>query len=236
MTMRDELPECASRSLDGPSCAREGVRIVDLDSAAGEQWWFELKRYCGGGRMFPLEDSGFSVTCQDGTTTALQRSGGAGGIPTAFTATPHPNGSPRWSSSLVLFTENGWLGSLASQGSHFTWTKPGHNQIGAQVAPTNNVVRWPIYAEVGEGRLVVGYVPTTGDQYPEGLAVFNMVDGVIERELPSYDISRSMIASGPDTLIATTTDGRLIEITVSTGAVRDLAPLGANPEGVALVR
>ncbi len=58
MTMRTELPECASRSLDGPTCAREGVRIVDLESPEPAQWWFELPRHCGGARVYPFEDSG----------------------------------------------------------------------------------------------------------------------------------------------------------------------------------
>jgi hypothetical protein len=54
--------------------------------------------------------------------------------------------------------------------------------------------------------------------------------------MPSFGIGRSMVAGGPDELLATTQDGRLIAITVSTGAERTLAQLPANAENAFLVR
>jgi DNA-binding CsgD family transcriptional regulator len=235
-TMRTELPECRGGG-DGPSCARDGIRILQLDAPEPTEWWFELPRHCGGRIILPFGSDGFTVTCVAGEVHTFRHDGpaGTGTAPSARFQTDPVTNRNRAGAIFSASADNGWSGSLMSQGS-FVWTRPGESEINDAAIPAGKQPRWPIFAEIGGGRLVVGYITRYYDQYPDGLAVFNMVDGVIEQELPSYDISRSMIASGPDTLVATTTDGRLIEITVSTGAVRNLATLGVDPENVTLVR
>jgi hypothetical protein len=230
-TKRTELPECQGDHVNGPACARNGVRILDLDSEAPQEWWFELDRDCGGGTFEPYLASGFSVTCTSGQTTAF--------VPDAagsFEARRLPERNGPGGASHLVFGENGWLGTLHINGASFMWTRPGNDQIRLSAVPAGQIVRWPIIAEVSGGRLVIGYVPTSGDQYPDGLAVFNMVDGAIERVLPGYDIARTIVASGTNTLVAITRDGRLIEIDVETGSSRELAQLDANSEGLTLVR
>ncbi|MEX0784385.1 MAG: helix-turn-helix transcriptional regulator [Dehalococcoidia bacterium] len=235
-TMRTELPECRGGG-DGPSCARDGIRIVQLDAAEPVEWWFELPRHCGGRIILPFGADGFTVTCVTGEmhTFRYDALAGTGVAPSARFQTDPVTNRNRAGAILSASADNGWSGSLMSQGS-FVWTRPGEAEINRAAIPTGKQPRWPIFAEIGGGRLVVGYITRYYDQYPEGLAVFNMVDGTIERELPGFDIGRSMVASGPNTLVAVTTKGRLIEIDVDAGTSRDLGPAPTDPENVALVR
>ena len=234
-TMRTELPECQGNGVDGPSCTRSKVRIIDLESAGPDEWLVELPRHCFGGlSAYGLD--GFAATC--GSHVEIIRRSTVvvvDAAPSARFETDPVTAKNRSSGVYSVHDGSEWFGTLMSQGS-FVWTKAGQNEINASAVPSGKQPRWPIFAEVGGGRLVVGYMERYYDQFSEGLAVFDMEAGVIERTLPGFDISRSMVAIGPDQLMATTQDGRLVRIHVSTGQATTVAQLSADPENVALVR
>jgi hypothetical protein len=232
---RAERPECQLRPADGPSCTRSGVRVIDLDSSAPEEVLYELPRRCFGG-IVPHGTSGFVATCADGYYLL------EGGQPTVVSAGPEPRNltDPVQARNLAsamfwLSPGDGWFGALMQEGS-FVWSKSGQPEVSNKALPPGMQLRWPIFTEIGNGLLVAGYIERYYDQYPLGLAVFNLTTGQVEKTMPSFGIGRSMVAGGPDELLATTQDGRLIAITVSTGAERTLAQLPANAENAFLVR
>lgn len=236
-TMRTELPECTGPSVNGPSCARDVVRIIDLESLELVPWSFELPRYCGIGLFEPVGTQNISVSCTDGSAFVFSPAGHAG-------STSGP--TPRFLTAAVasrnlaqavapVRSSDGWVGTLLSEGS-FVWKREGSPEINHRAIPDGMQLRFGIVAEVGEGRMVLGYMKDHGTQYPEGLAVFDMARGVIERKLPGYNISRSMIATGPDTLLAATLDGRLIEIDLTSGTERTVTTLATDAEWIELVR
>jgi hypothetical protein len=96
--------------------------------------------------------------------------------------------------------------------------------------------RWPLFAETEDGRLVAGFVSQEADQYPDGLAIFDLRTGEVERTLPGFDISRTMVATGDDALFAMTRGGDLVRVDLASGASQVVEHHPANPEEIALVR
>jgi hypothetical protein len=233
-TMRTELPECNGGG-DGPSCTRSKVRVIDLESALPEEWLVELPRHCFGG-LSAYGPDGFLATCGDSAHVLVRSQVSTVDAAPSMRFEIDPVTAKNRANGVYWVSDSGgWYGTLLSQGS-FVWIKEGEGEISQSAVPSAKQPRWPILAEVGGGRLVVGYMERYYDQYPEGLAVFDMETGVIERTLPGFDISRSIVAVGPDELMATTQDGRLIRIHISTGQATTVADLAADPENVALVR
>lgn len=238
ITMRRELPECVDGGRgDGPSCQRTTVVILDLEVSTVPPFTYEVPRFCGPGSFLPHGVSGIAVSCNDGrlfnfSLSALAST--AEGPSQRFMTDPviARNAS---TASFTIESEDGWTGTLLSQGS-FVWTRPGHKEVNYLAVPHGKMPRYPVWAEVGDGRLVVGYIERYYDQYPEGLAIFDMSSGRIERTLPGYSIGRTIVASGPDALLAITQDGRLVKIDLQTETVSTLPKLGDDSEAFALVR
>ena len=237
MTFRTELTECQGSS-DGPSCARSAVNIVDLEHPDLPPWQYEVPRYFLVSVLWPDGPDGIGASCADGRSFQFRP-----GQPVIGTSGPTPrfqtepvNSHNLATTSFVVSTEDGWVGNLMSYG-WFVWTRAGSRGFNDHAVPDGMQLRWPLLVEVGGGRLVAGYAASTSIQYPEGLSIFNMAAGTIERTLGPHNIGRSMVATGPDTLLAVTRDGRLIEINVNTDDERTLTtPTIANPEDVVLLR
>jgi hypothetical protein len=223
-SMRTELPECKGGG-DGPSCARNGVRIVDLVAGAAAEEYFELPRYCGPGSLAQFGSDGIAATCYDGTTHVF-RDGLAVDVSDAVTPRRETDPVIHMNDARGMFgvtSDDGWHATLMTEGS-FVWKGPGGVERNLKAVPPGKLPRWPQFVETGDGRLVVGYVTRYYDQTSEGLAVFDMARGVIERTIGVPEVV-SIAAVGPTTLLALTTDAALIEVDVRTGTSLKLSAL-----------
>lgn len=233
-TMRTELPECEFGG-DGPSCTRSVVNILDLADPAAPPFTYELPRHCGIGNYRPRGDDGFAVGCMDGSVHLVSAAGflGNAGAPTPRFERDPVIARNEATAILTIESDDGWTGVLMSQGA-FVWTRPNEPEVNLRAIPTYSPSGPGL--ELGGGRLLIGYMDRYYDQYPVGLAIFDMASGTISEKLPGFNIGRTIVTSGPDTILAVTQDGRLVEVEVSSGTERTLRSVGVDSETVLLVR